>query len=121
MSQDFINFGSPSAIEQAIVEAWRRVLRVEQVGPDDNFFDLGGDSLQLLAVHSGLQKTLAAEIAVLDLFEFTTVRSLAARLSNINDIDPSLSNSRKQAEKQRAAFALLRKRRTGSLNESERE
>jgi acyl carrier protein len=121
MSQELNDASSPSAIEQTIVEAWRRVLRVEHIGPDDNFFDLGGDSLQLLAVHSGLQKTLGAEIAVVDLFEFTSVRRLAAHLGNINKIDPSFSESRKQAEKQRAAFALLRQNRTGSLNESDRE
>jgi acyl carrier protein len=121
MSQEFNNPGSPSALEQTILEAWRRVLRVERVGPDDNFFDLGGDSLQLLAVHSGLQKTLGVEIAVLDLFEFTSVRRLAAHLGSINKIDPSFSEGRKQAEKRRAAFALLREHRTGSLDESNRE
>jgi acyl carrier protein len=120
MSQE-LNASSPSALEQTVVEAWRRVLRVEHIGPDDNFFDLGGDSLQLLAVHSGLQKTLGAEIAVIDLFEFTTVRRLAAHLGNINKIQGSFSENRKQAEKQRAAFAKLREHRTGSLNESDRE
>ncbi len=38
------------------------MLRVERAGLDDNFFDLGGDSLLLLAVHSNLQKTLHIEI-----------------------------------------------------------
>jgi acyl carrier protein len=121
MSQEFNDSGSPSALEQIIVEAWRRVLRVEHIGPDDNFFDLGGDSLQLLAVHSGLQKTLGAEIAVVDLFEFTSVRRLASHLGNNNRIDPSFSESRKRAEKRRAALALLRENRTGRLNESDRE
>src|SRR6266576_3623308 len=121
MSQEFNDPGSPSALEQTIVEAWRRVLRVEHIGPNDNFFDLGGDSLQLLAVHSGLQKTLGAEIAVVDLFEFTSVRRLAAHLGNINKIDPLFSESRKQAEKRRAAFALLRENRSGRANESDRE
>jgi acyl carrier protein len=115
MSQGFSDRASPSALEQAIVEAWRRALRIEDIGPDDNFFDLGGDSLQLLAVHSVLQKTLATEIAVLDLFEFTTVRRLAAHLGDMKKIDPSFSESRKQAENQRAAFALLRENRVGRL------
>ena len=114
MSEEYNNSSSPSALEQAIVQAWRQVLHVEHIGPDDNFFDLGGDSLKLLAVHSGLQKTLAADIAVLDLFEFTTVRHLAARLAHINNIAPTLPEDRKQAEKRRSAFALLRERRTGS-------
>lgn len=120
MSEEFNNASSPSTLEQMIVEAWRRVLRVEHIGPDDNFFDLGGDSLQLLAVHSNLQKALETEIAITDLFEFTTVRRLAAHLGKIDGIHPSVSENRKQAEKQRAAYARLRAHRTGSLNESGR-
>lgn len=118
MSQEFNNSSSPSGLEQAIVQAWRRVLHIEHIGPDDNFFDLGGDSLKLLAVHSGLQKTLETEIAVLDLFEFTTVRHLAARLAQINQIAPTLPEGREQVTKRRAAFASLRERRTGGSDES---
>ncbi len=62
------------------MELWRGVLRVERVGLDDNFFDIGGDSLLLVAVHSNLQKMLNIEIPVTDLFEFTTVRTLGKHL-----------------------------------------
>ena len=120
MSQVLNNANSPSALEQAIVQAWRRVLHVEHIGPDDNFFDLGGDSLKLLAVHSGLQRTLEAEIAVLDLFEFTTVRHLAAHLARVSKVASNLPEE-KQGEKRRTAFALIRERRIGNSNESNRE
>ncbi len=36
--------------ERALAAIWRRVLRVEQVGVDDNFFDLGGDSILSLQI-----------------------------------------------------------------------
>jgi len=106
-----------SALEQAVAKSWRSVLRAQDIGPDDNFFDLGGDSLQLLAVHSNLQKTLDVEVAVVDLFEFTTVRRLAVHLANITNIEPLVSESRKQGERQRAAFARLRQHRTGNSYE----
>ena len=44
-----------SDLERAISATWERVLN-GRVGPDDNFFDLGGDSLGLIEVHSELQK-----------------------------------------------------------------
>jgi acyl carrier protein len=101
-------------LEQMIAEQWRRVLGVEQIGLDDNFFDLGGDSLQLLAIHSRLQKSAALEIPIMDLFEFTTVRELAKRLGGPGKAH-SFSGVDAQAEKQRAAFARMRDQRAGGL------
>jgi aspartate racemase len=100
-------------LEAQISEVWKRVLRVERVGLDDNFFDLGGDSLLLLAVHSNLQKGLQLEIPITDLFEFTTVRTLAARLSKPQPVAPSFSDVQQQAQKQREAFARQRERHSG--------
>jgi acyl carrier protein len=100
-------------LEQTLVELWQRILRVERVGLDDNFFDLGGDSLMIVAVHSNLQKVFEAEIPVTDLFEFTTIRTLARHLGEKTSTGPSFSEVQLQAQKQREAFARLRERRAG--------
>ena len=57
------------------------MLRQETVGVDDNFFDLGGDSLLLIDLHAKLQAELKREIPITDLFQFPTVRRMAAHLS----------------------------------------
>jgi non-ribosomal peptide synthetase component F len=100
-------------LEQTLVELWQRILRVERVGLDDNFFDLGGDSLMIVAAHSNLQKMFEAEIPVTDLFEFTTIRTLARHLGEKTPTGPSFSEVQLQAQKQREAFARLRERRAG--------
>jgi amino acid adenylation domain-containing protein len=100
-------------LEQTLAELWQRILRVERVGLDDNFFDLGGDSLMIVAAHSNLQKALAVEIPVTDLFEFTTIRSLARHLGEKTPSGPSFSEVQLQAQKQREAFARKRERRAG--------
>ena len=100
-------------LEQTLVELWQRILRVERVGLDDNFFDLGGDSLMIVAAHSNLQKMFAAEIPVTDLFEFTTIRALARHLGEKTPPGPSFSEVQLQAQKQREAFARQRRRRAG--------
>lgn len=102
-----------SDFEQTLVDLWQRILRVEKVGLDDNFFDMGGDSLLLVAVHSNLQKMLQMEIAVTDLFEFTTIRTLGRHLSEKKPHEPSFSAVQEQAQKQRQAFARERERRKG--------
>ena len=107
---------STTLAEKTIEALWKRILRVERVGIDDNFFDLGGDSLLLVAVHSNLQKTLQMEIPVMDLFEFTTVRALARHLEDQNPATPSFSETQEQARKQREAFARQRGRRAGGVS-----
>jgi aspartate racemase len=108
--------GASSQIEQQISEVWKRILRVEHVGLDDNFFDLGGDSLLLIAVQCNLQKVLHLEIPITDLFEFTTVRALASRLGKPQATGPAFTEIHQQAQKQRDAFARARERRNGDAS-----
>jgi amino acid adenylation domain-containing protein len=67
-------------LERALAGVWREVLKVDRVGVDDNFFDLGGHSLLAAQVHARLAGLLGREVALLDLFRYPTVRSLAAFL-----------------------------------------
>jgi amino acid adenylation domain-containing protein/non-ribosomal peptide synthase protein (TIGR01720 family) len=68
-------------LEAEVAAAWKEVLGVEHVGIDDNFFDLGGHSLLLVKVHERLKSLATGELPVAALFEFPTVRSLAAHLA----------------------------------------
>jgi acyl carrier protein len=65
-----------SALEQRIVTLWQEVLGLEQVGVDDNFFDLGGDSLLLAQVQCQLQDLLQRDLSIVDLFEHPTIDAL---------------------------------------------
>jgi aspartate racemase len=103
------------ALEEIVIALWRRVLQLEAIGLDENFFDLGGDSLLLLAVHSQLQKQLRCEIGVTELFEYTTARTLAKHLGGLKLPDETaVSEAEQRAERQRAAFARQRERRAGA-------
>ena len=74
-------FAPPTgATEERIAAIWRDVLGVSLVGSRDNFFDLGGHSLKLLAVHRRLAAELGARLAVTELFQHTTVEALARRI-----------------------------------------
>jgi acyl carrier protein len=63
--------------EQQIAGIWCEVLGVDGVGIDDNFFDLGGNSLLVMRVRRQLEKSLGYEIAIVDLFDYATVRTLS--------------------------------------------
>lgn len=97
-----------SESEEQIAELWKQALGTQRIGLDDNFFDLGGDSLLIVAVHSQLQKLLQREIQVTDLFEYVTVRSLARHLADLTPATPVFSAAQEQARKQREAQAKRR-------------
>lgn len=73
---------APSAdgLAGQIMAIWRRVLRMERIGPDDVFFDLGGKSLQWMQVHDELERLLGVKIAITEMFARPTIRRLAEHL-----------------------------------------
>ena len=110
---------SSTALEQEVAGAWRKVLGADHVGLDDNFFDIGGNSLLLVSVHAKLQTMLNKKIPVAELFAHTTVRALSERLGG-SDRDSGSSNAAQErtqnlAQKQRAAFSRARAARKAAL------
>jgi amino acid adenylation domain-containing protein len=69
-------------LERQIARFWGDVLQMEPVGVEDNFFDLGGNSLQLAEVHVRIQREVGREFPITELFAHSTVRSLAASLES---------------------------------------
>ncbi|MEU5658864.1 non-ribosomal peptide synthetase [Streptomyces sp. NPDC047737] len=65
------------SLERAVAAAWHEVLGTTGAGPDDNFFDLGGTSLRMAAVHERLTRTVAPGLRMTDLYRAPTIRSLA--------------------------------------------
>jgi aryl carrier-like protein len=67
--------------EAAISACWVDVLgNGVDADPNTNFFDAGGDSLRLLALHERLVRVLGIDIELLDLFAYPTVRLLVQAL-----------------------------------------
>ncbi|MDG9705836.1 amino acid adenylation domain-containing protein [Streptomyces sp. DH37] len=69
--------GAGGAFEAALLEVWQEVLGVP-VGPDDNFFDLGGNSLLAMRVGAALRRRGDFTVAMRDLYLRPTIRRLAA-------------------------------------------
>ena len=68
-------------IEQAIANIWRKVLRVDKVSCDQNFFDIGGHSFLILQVSNRLRDILGRNVSIIELFKYPTIRALAKHLS----------------------------------------
>ncbi|MGM7649073.1 amino acid adenylation domain-containing protein, partial [Nocardia sp. JW2] len=73
-------FRAPSTpIEEIVAGTFGDVLGVARVGADDDFFELGGNSLLATQVTARIGAALDTQLAVRDLFEASTVSALAAR------------------------------------------
>ncbi len=71
-----------SSLEKTIASIWKEVLDVSTVGVNDNFFDLGGNSLLTIQIVSRLKKHVTKKLKVLDLFRYTTIKALAEYLTD---------------------------------------
>jgi acyl carrier protein len=80
-----------SDLEETISSIWCEALGSARIGTDQNFFDLGASSLMVAEVHARLQHHLRQEISLVDLFQFPTVRLLAAYLSGSTSM-PAVSD-----------------------------
>ncbi|NTU79350.1 MAG: non-ribosomal peptide synthetase, partial [Chloroflexales bacterium] len=98
-----------SALEQTIGSLWRDVLQLEQVGVNDNFFDLGGHSLLLAALHRRLQDELGVDLPIVKLFQYPTISALAAHLAESLASPTSFSQLQERARQQKAAIARQRR------------
>jgi amino acid adenylation domain-containing protein len=67
----------PASIESVIADIWGELLKVPQVGVDDNFFALGGDSLLAIQCVSRLRDKIAIRLTLTDFFENGTVAEQA--------------------------------------------
>ncbi|WFE39400.1 non-ribosomal peptide synthetase/type I polyketide synthase [Micromonospora sp. WMMD998] len=70
-------------LQRLVADVWREVLGVDEVGPRDSFFDLGGHSMRLLAVLDRLRARLGDVLTATDLFRHPTPESLAAYLVGV--------------------------------------
>ncbi|WZU33671.1 Linear gramicidin synthase subunit D [Rhodococcus ruber] len=67
-----------SATEQAVAEVFTELLGAERAGLDDDFFELGGNSLVATRAAARLGERLATRVPARLLFEASTVEGLAA-------------------------------------------
>ncbi|MFC4852122.1 amino acid adenylation domain-containing protein [Actinophytocola glycyrrhizae] len=95
-----LHVGEATATEQLLAGIWREVLGRDSVGLADNFFDIGGHSMAVAAVHGRLTAATGRQIRMLDLFRFPNIRALAAHLDGTAD-KPALTAAANRAAARR--------------------
>jgi acyl carrier protein len=75
---------APGPSAERLASIWRELLDVATIGPDDDFFDLGGHSIFALQTVHRVFDEFSVEITIDDLFTFPTLASLAQRIDTLS-------------------------------------
>ena len=71
-----------SVLQRQLVQIWQDVLQVRPIGIDDDFFDLGGDSLLVVAMMDRVAADVRRSLPLAALMEATTIARLAQALQD---------------------------------------
>jgi len=67
-------------IEETLARLWREVLKLEQVGIQDNFFNLGGHSLIAIKLVTRIRTEFNVELSLADFFNAATIEAVGLKL-----------------------------------------
>lgn len=70
-------------VEEMLAQIWSEVLKVEKVGINDHFFNMGGQSLLATQVVARVSKTFGTPLKLRHLFEAPTVAKLALKVEEL--------------------------------------
>ena len=86
-----------SPTETAIANVWKEILKIGSIGPDENFFHLGGDSLRAIQSVLQINRALGSNITITHVFQTPTVRGLAKKIEPVkNQALPSIRRAAMQ-------------------------
>lgn len=90
-------------LEKRLAAVWRSVLGLERLGRDDNFFEIGGNSLLMVQLRSRLRDELGRDISLVELFRHSSVARLARALESASGdgAEAGFSRMRGRAERRR--------------------
>lgn len=75
--------------EKIIANIWQEILKVEKVGVNQNFFELGGQSMAVAQVIGKINEIFKKNLLIIDIFRYPTISTLADYLSKEKPVDGS--------------------------------
>ncbi|MCX7920709.1 MAG: SDR family NAD(P)-dependent oxidoreductase [Clostridia bacterium] len=91
-----------SDYEKNIAAIWKEVLGFEELDVNDNFFDIGGDSILIMKAHALLEECYPGKTVVADLFAYPTIAGLSEYMKKLEtenyDLEPEKNSENKKDE-----------------------
>jgi acyl carrier protein len=107
-------FVSPKTqLEKTIAQVWKNTLKLESVGVNDSFFELGGNSMEIVIITNQLRNQLTVEIPVAAMFRYRTIRAFVSYLTQQEDqgkLETDRREALKRGEEKKRKKMQMRKR-----------
>jgi amino acid adenylation domain-containing protein len=97
-----------SQFERVIAQIWLEKLALQKIGVNDNFFDLGGNSLLMAQVNHRLREIIDCDISIVEMFQNPTIKSLAKYINSSNSEKVTFGTLNHRIQKQREAVIKQR-------------
>ncbi|SDD32133.1 amino acid adenylation domain-containing protein [Mucilaginibacter pineti] len=101
-------FKAPSTpTEKNITAVWMRLLQLDKIGIDDDFFLLGGNSLLALKTVATLKQELNLDVPITKLYQYPTITGLVNFLSGNSKTTPLLSKKKIKTDNTNQDIAII--------------
>ncbi len=70
--------------QKRLAQLWGALFSIEKIGLDDDFYELGGDSLKALTLHVEIMEKLEVRLPQVELFQSPTIRELAETIDTLS-------------------------------------
>ncbi len=82
--QGTVRLKGTESVEECIINVYKSVLGFEEVANDQDFFELGGDSLKAVSLSNEIERSTGVKVAVSEIFKYTTPKKMAAYMNTLS-------------------------------------
>ena len=68
--------------EEILVDMWKNILNINDIGTNEDFFEIGGDSLSAIRLLSNIKNTFNIDISISDIFNNSTIKNLSTFINS---------------------------------------
>jgi len=97
-------------VQKIVYDIWKECFGEKDFGIQDNFFDLGGDSVMTVQVFRRLKEKFTIPMTIVDLFSYPTVETLSRFLSQEESLSHSTEEEQKRADRRKQSLSKRGKR-----------
>ncbi|BAY84412.1 amino acid adenylation domain-containing protein [Calothrix parasitica NIES-267] len=97
--------------EKSVAEVWQEILKIEEVGINDNFFEIGGNSLLLVRTQVKLKEIFGQEISLVEMMKSPTISSLAKYINQDSNKQEAAQKGHGRAKSRSSLQAMRNSRR----------
>ncbi|MDQ1355254.1 MAG: hypothetical protein QG657_5564 [Acidobacteriota bacterium] len=110
-----------TGMEKKIADIFQKFMGIKEIGINDNFFELGANSLMMVQLNSQLEKAIEKEVSIVTIYAHPTIKDLARFLSNEKqspaDSEEEVESMKQKIEKGKSKLDQRKQRNKGMRND----